>query len=104
MAQKKSLRVFFLILILAALTGLILFFAVRGTKQAPSKNSGVLRRTKCVKASYHCKNKDTELPKQFGIFSFTGKSLRHPAPNGALPAGSFPDTVVHREQIRPQGE
>ena len=40
MTQKKSLRVFLLILILAALTGLILFFAVKGTKKTPSKNSG----------------------------------------------------------------
>ena len=40
MAQKKSLRVLLLILILAALTGLILFFAVKGTKKMPAKNEG----------------------------------------------------------------
>lgn len=50
MAQKKSLRVLLLILILAALTGLILFFAVKGTKKMPAKNAGetslkVLRET-----------------------------------------------------------
>lgn len=38
MAQKKFLRIFLLILILTALTGLILFFAVKGTKKNPSKN------------------------------------------------------------------
>ena len=40
MAQKKSLRIIFLILILAALTGLIIFFAARGTKKASAKNTG----------------------------------------------------------------
>ena len=40
MAQEKSLRVLLIILILAALTGLILFFAVKGTKKAGSKNAG----------------------------------------------------------------
>lgn len=39
MAQKKSLRVLLLILILAALTGLILFFAVKGTKKTSTKNA-----------------------------------------------------------------
>ena len=40
MAQKKSLRIVFLILILAVLTALVVFFAVRGTKKASAKNAG----------------------------------------------------------------
>ena len=40
MAQKKSLRIVFLILILTVLTALVVFFAVRGTKKASAKNAG----------------------------------------------------------------